>query len=428
MLAVLAAMHAVAPAASTVHSQKAAAEINAECLKSIDGMVFPGSRWEVRTPESQGVSSRWLKKAVRYLDLKAGGSGASGVAVVRNGYLIWRGSSMDRQHSIDSGTKVFTTAVLGLLMDDGKLTMDTAAAQHFPSLAQASAAYGKMTLRHLATMTSGYDSEKGMLTRSKPWGEPEKYSVPAAPLFEPGGAFKYHDPAVHLLGIVLTRVAGESLRDVFKRRVADPIGMSNWKWTEYRDVNGHLLNNPSGIYEGGILITPLEMARFGHLFLNRGCWDGKPLLDSRWVDDATSNQVPVALPVDGYDLRGRYGYMWWTNGIGPDGRRAWPSAPPRSFVAHGGARNFCWVIPEWSMVVVRMERRVGIKNDAKVWERFFQILKEGVETAASPLKTYPMMDRDPAFNGPVLERARGSLPGGHGAEEWKAKRPLNRFA
>jgi CubicO group peptidase (beta-lactamase class C family) len=341
-------------------------------------MVFPGSDWEERTPESQGVDTAKLNKAVDYLHARAGGAGASEVVVIRNGYIIWKGSNIDHKHTINSGTKTFTTTVLGLMVQDGKLKMEDFAVKYLPGLDDRYPVYSRITLRHLSTMTSGYDSEKGNITQERPWGDPENYLAPEPPLFEPGTSFKYHDPPVHLLGYILTKVAGEPLHNIFKQRIADHIGLTDWEWKKHGSADGILFNNPSGIYEGGIHITARQMARYGHLYLNRGNWDGKQLLDSSWIDLASTNQVPISLSTKGFDLRGRYGLMWWTNGTGANGKRLWPSAPPRAYTSHGGFRNFCFVIPEWNMVIVRMEKSVSMPDADKTWDKFFKILGKGI--------------------------------------------------
>lgn len=347
-----------------------------------NAMVFPGRDWEIRSPESQGVDSVKLNKAMNYLGAKAGGAGVSEAVVIRNGYMIWKGSNIDTVHTINSGTKTFTTTVLGLLIQDGKLTLDESVVKFLPRLDDVYPIYSKITFRHLASMTSGYDGQKGDITEDKPWGDPNKYLTPAPPLFASGTAFKYHDPAIHQLGYILTKIAGESLEDFFKRRIADPIGMKDWDWKDFGIVDGIVLNNPSGVYEGGIHISPRDMARFGHLYLNRGNWNGKQLIDASWVDQATMNQIPAYLPYRGYDLTGRFGFMWWTNGVDRKGHRPWPSAPPKAYTSFGGDRNFCFVIPEWNMVIVRMEKSVRMSDYDKIWDNFFKILKEGISEPA----------------------------------------------
>jgi CubicO group peptidase (beta-lactamase class C family) len=123
------------------------------------------------------------------------------------------------------------------------------------------------------------------------------------------------------------------------------------------------------------------LARLGLLYLNFGKWNREQLLDSSFVARAISNQVPVTLSFNNLDLAGRYGFYWWTNGIRKDGTRPWPSAPPNTAAAHGGSRNFCFIIPEWNMVIVRMSPRfesaIPIQGDI-IWEGFFKILKKGI--------------------------------------------------
>ena len=71
--------------------------------------------------------------------------------------------------------------------------------------------------------------------------------------------------------------------------------MSDWTWTDYGLVDGVVMVNPSGIYQGGIHTTARQMARYGYLYLNRGNWKGRQLIDASWVDLATANRVPASL-------------------------------------------------------------------------------------------------------------------------------------
>ncbi len=116
-----------------------------------DPMVFPGATWEEATPESQGVNSVKLKAAVDYLREHSGSNGVNRLVVVRYGRLIWKGPEADRRQRVWSVTKAFTSTAHGLLMEDGKCTLDTLARDYNPKdLAEH---YPTVTLRHLATMT-----------------------------------------------------------------------------------------------------------------------------------------------------------------------------------------------------------------------------------------------------------------------------------
>src|SRR5262249_61037279 len=116
-------------------------------------------------------------------------------------------------------------------------------------------------------------------------------------------------------GSVLRRIAGEPIPDLLRRRVLDPIGVTTVAWN--RDATGKHLN-----WTGGLEISAADLARFGHLYLNRGAWGGKRLIDPAWVDEATRVQVPASSPSghNGTDHRegsGASGYPSWPNRITP---------------------------------------------------------------------------------------------------------------
>jgi CubicO group peptidase (beta-lactamase class C family) len=321
--------------------------------------AFPGEDWEETPPATQGVDPELLAAAVDDLKSHTGRDGVRELVIVRHGWMIWRGDDIDKVHGVWSCTKSFTSTALGLLIDDGKCTLDTRAAEYMPELAEH---YPEMTLRHLTTMTSGYraigDEPKGNY-RHGPSSTPFEPS-PQALFAPPGTQYAYWDSAMNLLGLVLTRIAGEPLEELFRRRVADPIGMNpkQWDWGDYSTDRGIVVNGGSGNGAKHVLISAREMARVGHLFLCEGEWNGGQLISRKWVRHATAVQVPASLPwaqpeseIDG---RGCYGCNWWRNGEKADGRRKWPDAPAGTFAAMGHNNNVCLVIPEWDMVIVRL--------------------------------------------------------------------------
>lgn len=186
-----------------------------------------------------------------------------------------------------------------------------------------------------------------------------------------------------MLGAILTKLAGEPLKAVFARRVARPIGMARWDWGVSFRRDGVEHNNAAGTPETpGMQTTALDMARFGLLYLNRGRWNGKQLLPASFVDEATRNHTPPAGA--SRFLRARYGFYWWTNGVRPDGKRPWPSVPPRAYTSHGRGSNFCFVIPEWNMVVARLgtipfgSSAVTPSPQDTVWDGFLARVGEGI--------------------------------------------------
>ena len=152
--------------------------------------VFPDRDWQQASPESQGVNPEKLNDAMDYIQANAGGPGAAEALVVRHGQVIWKGSQTDVRHSSWSCSKSFASTVLGLLIEDGKCTLDTKAVTVVPKIAGQHPAYADITLRHFVTMTSGYDGVGGSYADKKMDGSLTWFD-PAPPLFPPGSAFSY---------------------------------------------------------------------------------------------------------------------------------------------------------------------------------------------------------------------------------------------
>jgi CubicO group peptidase (beta-lactamase class C family) len=332
-------------------------------------MAFPGADWEETTPAEQGLDGDALDQAMSYLESVSGSQGTEQALVIRNGYLVWQGADIDNVHNTWSVTKSFTSTVLGLLVDDGACTPATLAQDHLSSLA---GSYAAVTLEHFATMTSGYDG--GGDQSDTPF-------TPTAPLFPPGTEFQYWDSAMNQFGNVLTRIQDGPIEQLFKQRIADPIDMveGDWDWGDWGTVDGLEVNGGAGNKSRGIHISARQLARFGHLMLARGTWDGSPLLSSSWVDTATVARVQSDVPAHspGAAGPGVYGYNWWVNGIGPSQTRRWPDAPAQTYAAMGYNHNRMFVVPPWRMVVVRLGTDGNPPDDDEI-SAFFALLAQAI--------------------------------------------------
>ncbi len=330
-----------------------------------NAMIFPGDDWVVATPESQGVDGARLERAMGIIAKIAADhprtgtthAGNTQVVLVRRGRVIWHGSDIDNLHPIYSCSKSLNSAVLGLLYDDGICTPDTKAATILPALAEH---YPAMTLGHMASLTSGYNI---------PWRQSPFEIRP--PLHAPGEALHYNATTI-VLNELMTRAAGTDLKELFRDRIARPIGIPDeaWDWEVAREVDGMTVYNGAG----GMSMTARQLARFGHLYLNQGAWDGRQVLSREWVRMSTSVRVDPGVPPHDADawythLPGRYGLNWWVNGRNSDGELYWPSLPAGSYAAQGNNNNYCFVIPAWEMVLVRTGE--GKPIDSKLYEQVF---------------------------------------------------------
>lgn len=331
---------------------------------NVQAMVFPMPDWQESSPEAQGIDSERLENAMRYLNENCGPQGTSQAMVIVNGFIIWKGNDIYNEHYVWSCAKSFTSTILGLLIDDGKCTLDSYGKDYDANL---TVHYPNLRLRHFVTMTSGYNAIGG-----------DQSGIPfdaAPPLYAPpGSANDYWDAAMNELSYVLTLINGRAMDSLFRERIADPIGMdpNKWSWGDWGEIDGLKVNGGAGNY-GGISISASELARLGLLFLNRGCWDGVSLISSSWIDQATRLQVPISVPWSGHrlDVGGQYGFNWWVN---DPFRIKWYGAPEGTYAAAGLNNNKLFVIPKWRMVVVRLGEDDDGNIADEIWGTFFSMI------------------------------------------------------
>jgi CubicO group peptidase (beta-lactamase class C family) len=245
--------------------------------------------------------------------------------------------------------------------------------------------YADVTIAHFLTMTSGYTAVGDSTNGSYKHGPSSTPYLPGNPLFVPGSRYSYWDSAMNEFALVLTIAAGEPLDSFFMKRVARMIGIedNNWWWGDFGIHNANKINSGAGNLDRNIFISATDFARFGHLFLNNGNWNGKQIISRNWVDEANSVQVPASVkqgtPLSPIDGSGIYGFNWWVTGTNADGQKNWPDAPDKTYSASGYNNNDMFVIPEWDMVVVRMgldQQEIAISN--MVYSKFLGLIGESI--------------------------------------------------
>jgi D-alanyl-D-alanine carboxypeptidase len=134
---------------------------------------------------------------------------------------------------IGSVTKTFTGTVIMQLAEAGRLSLDDTIQKYVPGIPNGE----RITLRQLANMTSGVAS----YTRSSKFqdvlfSKPDTIFTPdqliqigvsESPLFEPGTSFDYSNTNTILLGVVIEKVTGKSVEEVFKELIFDPLKLAN---------------------------------------------------------------------------------------------------------------------------------------------------------------------------------------------------------
>ena len=235
------------------------------------------------TPEAQGISSQSICDFVTALDQIIT---LHSFMLVRHGNVIgegwWKPEAPGKPHVLHSLSKSFNSTAVGLAIEDEKLSLDDPVLKFFSADAPVDPSDNlkAMTVRDLLTMTCGHDTEPKIVG-----GAPSVKQFLAHPvLHKPGTHFQYNTMGSYTLAAIVTKVTGQTTLEFLKPRLFEPLGIEHPDWAS--SPEGHSL----GGY--GLKLCTEDLAKFGQLYLQRGKWEGKQLIPERWIEQATSQQVP----------------------------------------------------------------------------------------------------------------------------------------
>jgi hypothetical protein len=258
------------------------------------------------SPSEQGVSPEGISA---FLDVLEGDPRIEphGLIIQRHGRRIveghWAPHAGDRRRLVYSLSKSFTGTALGLQLGEGRLSLDDLVSDHLPELFDgADPATRRMKIRHIASMATGHDRETFLDALAIDPADPVRGFLKIPPDAEPGTLFAYNQPPVLALATILQRLAGERLTGYLRPRVLDPLGISEFRWAQFRPG---LDMGFSGVH------TNLDaVARLGQLYLDDGMWNGRRILPEGWVADAST--IHIANPQrEEPDWQQGYGFQLW---------------------------------------------------------------------------------------------------------------------
>ena len=139
----------------------------------------------------------------------------------------------DTHFRIASNTKTMTAAVIVLLAQEGKLSLDDPVSKYVPGVPNGD----KITITELLKMRSGlynYDDDPefwAILDRdpTKVWSPAEVLAIAFKhpPYFPPGTGFHYSNTNYALLGLIAEKVDGKPLASCFQDRLFGPLGLKD---------------------------------------------------------------------------------------------------------------------------------------------------------------------------------------------------------
>jgi CubicO group peptidase (beta-lactamase class C family) len=167
---------------------------------------------------------------------------------------------------------------------------------------------GKITIRHLLTMSSGmrwdedvpHGTSKNNETQMERSSDPVAYVLEQSIAFEPGSIWEYNSGGVQVLAEIVKNVSGLSIDQFSEKYLFRPLDINAYHWTKSKK------NFPAAA--SGLRLTSRDLLKFGMLYLNHGKWNNKQILSEKWIDETFKTQITRS-PSELYG----YSYLFWTN-------------------------------------------------------------------------------------------------------------------
>lgn len=257
----------------------------------------------VETPEHEGIPARAIERYLRAI--QAQGICMHSVLFVRHGKIVseayFRPFGPDFRHRLYSCSKSFVAVAIGVLAEQGVLSLDDRCVDFFPALSGDADPYlAETTIRDLLRMAAPYTRGANYSPEDESW---EKTFFTDEVSHVPGTVFSYCTSGTTILCAIIKRRTGKDFLDVL-RPVFDEIGVS-------RDI--FCVETPEGIQWGGsgVCATAREFAKFADLCMHYGLRAGKQLLPRDYMMEATSRQIDNSLYAASLDTAQGYGYQFW---------------------------------------------------------------------------------------------------------------------
>jgi len=256
----------------------------------------------------------------------------------------FKGYDQERIVPSFSMAKSVTSILIGCAIDEGFIkSVDEPITNYIPELKKNG--FDKVTIKHLLQMTSGIKFNESYVN---PFGDAAsfyyglnlrkeigKMKIKA----EPGKQFEYVSGNTQLLGLVLERsLKGKTITQYLQDKLWTPLGMEyDASWSTDRKKNG--LEKTFCC----INARARDFAKIGRLYQNKGNWNGKQIVSTKWVEESTKLDM-----TDGSVQY--YQYQWWL------------PTPNGDFMAQGILGQFIYVNPSKNLIIVRLGKNEGKAN------------------------------------------------------------------
>ncbi len=319
------------------------------------------------TPEQAGISSKYVKKFVETLNRR--GLVTHSVLLMKGDDIFaeyyWAPFTADTCHRMYSQTKSYVAVAIGLLIEDGKLSLDDKIVDFFPEKIEREipANLKEQTVKDMLTMCTVGEPPSWFYQE-----DPDRthlYLNENNSRFPSGMRFKYDSPGSQVLSSLVEKLSGQSLFDFLNCRIFKYLGTFK---------TATVLKTPNGDNWGdsALVCTPRDMASFGRFVMNYGLWQGNRLMNEAWLKEATSKIVDNQVSAfDDFYSQG-YGYQIWR-------------LPENAFSFNGMGAQLTVCLPDKDLIFVITSDNQGYgASKSLILSAFYEIIVDNMSDTPLP--------------------------------------------
>ena len=164
-----------------------------------------------------------------------------------------------------------------------------------------------------------------------------------------------------MVGGALALATRTWLPELFDRKIARPLQFGEYHW--------NLMPTNEGYQGGGAFLLPRDLLKIGQMYLNRGVWNGRRIVDESWIKTSIAPRVhisPASTGMSAEEFGNFYGeaddaYTWHLSKVKADDQTF------DTFAATGNGGQLLIVVPKLELVVVFTGGNYG---QGGIWSRW----------------------------------------------------------
>lgn len=302
------------------------------------------TNWSYKYPLSQLPLDQFLKKQQCYHFL-----------VIKNDSIVFEYNDKKlksyQPSPIFSIAKSFLSASIGIAITQGHIgSINDLVKDYLPEL-NYHKNFDQLTINHLLNQESGIKENVNHLSHTN-YGKIEKVLSKIEFNDAPGEKLEYINTNYTLLGLLIERATKKDLYAYFSENIWSKIGTCDstvWGY-DYRTHHTRAFS-----FFGG---SPRDYAKFGRLYLNKGMWEGKQIIDSNWVAASIS-------PVNSLGVAVGYNNSWYI------GEKEFGD-----YMALGMYRQQIYINPKSNVIIVSIFKFDYRNLPLRWWELLRQITEQ----------------------------------------------------